>query len=140
MKIKIIRQLFKTTAEGSDLKVLIAEDDQFLANAYKLKLKKAGFEILVVSDGEEALEAMSSFKPDVVLLDLIMPNLDGFTFLSQVQKDDSMKNVPIIVASNLGQKEDIQKAKELGARDYVIKSDMSLEELIAKLERLVTKK
>lgn len=117
--------------------LLIVEDDSFLANAYKMKLTKAGYEVLMASDGNEALDVLSENTPDVIVLDLIMPNMDGFALLERLQDDQMHASIPVIVASNLGQSEDIEKAKSLGARDYVIKTDMSLDELIEKVEALV---
>ena len=119
------------------MKVLIAEDDTFLASAYKLKLGKAGYEIELASDGDEALMKLGSFRPDVILLDLVMPNKDGFTTLEEIKADDSIKDIPVIVASNLGQQEDIDKAMKLGATDYVIKSDLSMNEVIEKIQKAV---
>jgi DNA-binding response OmpR family regulator len=119
------------------MKILIAEDDSFLGNAYKMKLTKAGHELQLAADGEAALKKLESFTPDVIVLDLIMPNIDGFGVLEKVKADDRFKNIPVIVASNLGQEEDIKKAKKLGANDYVIKSDLSLNQLIEKITALV---
>jgi len=120
-------------------KILIAEDDKFLANAYRVKLTKAGFEVKIASDGEEALEILKTFTPALILLDLVMPKKDGFTTLEEIKASDQYKNIPVLVASNLGQQEDIDKGLKLGAKDYVIKSDMSLEDLITKINSLISK-
>lgn len=120
-------------------KILVVEDDQFLANAYKLKLSKSGFEIQVAYDGNEALEVLKEFTPDAILLDLIMPNLDGFATLSAIQQDENLKNIPVIVASNLGQKEDVAKAKELGAMDFIVKSNVSIEDIVQKVNSVIEK-
>ncbi len=116
------------------MKILIAEDDKFLANAYRVKLTKVGFDVQIAGDGVEALKILEEFTPEVILLDLIMPNKDGFTTLEEIKTNESYKSIPVIVASNLGQKEDIDKAKELGADDYVVKADMELEDLVKKVE------
>ena len=118
-------------------KILVVEDDQFLSNAYKLKLTKSGFETVVASDGNEALEVLKEFKPDMILLDLIMPNLDGFSTLKALKDNSEYKDIPVIVASNLGQKEDIEKAKELGANDFVIKSKVSIEKIVQKVNIVI---
>lgn len=118
-------------------KILVAEDDKFLSNAYKVKFTKAGFEVKMASDGEEALTILKTFTPDAILLDLVMPKKDGFATLEAIKKDENLKNVPIIVASNLGQKEDLDRAKSLGADDYIVKSDMSLDALIKRIKSLV---
>ena len=117
-------------------KILIAEDDKFLANAYRVKLSKADFEIKLASDGEELLETLKTFVPDLILLDLVMPKKDGFAVLQELKSMDAYKNIPIIVASNLGQKEDVDKAKKLGANDYVVKSDLSMKDLVNKITSL----
>jgi DNA-binding response OmpR family regulator len=118
-------------------KILVVEDDQFLSNAYKLKLTKSGFETLVATDGNEALKVLEEFTPDLILLDLIMPNLDGFGTLTALNADEKLKSIPVIVASNLGQKEDIEKAKELGAKDFIIKSNVSIEEIVQKVNSVI---
>jgi DNA-binding response OmpR family regulator len=117
-------------------KILVAEDDKFLSSAYKAKLTKAGFEVVITADGEETLTALKDSVPSLLLLDLIMPNKDGFAVLEEVKKHDEWKKIPIIIASNLSQKEDIDKGMALGANDFVIKSDMSLDDLIVKIQAL----
>jgi DNA-binding response OmpR family regulator len=114
-------------------KVLIVEDDVYLVKAYEAKLATSGFEVKIVTDGDQALEAMASFKPDVVVLDIVMPRRDGYAFLEEVKKHEEYKKIPIIVASNLGQKSDIEKVKDMGVVEYIVKSDMSLDDLVAKI-------
>ena len=116
-------------------KILIAEDDNFLANAYRVKLTKAGYEIKIASDGEEALAQLSTHTPDLVILDLVMPKKDGFAVLAEMKKNPAWAKIPCIVASNLGQKEDIDKAKTLGATDYIIKTDLSMGKLMEQIRR-----
>lgn len=119
-------------------KVLVVEDDQFLANAYKLKLSKSGYEVIIASDGAEALEFIKQDRPDIVLLDLIMPNVDGFACLEAMQADENLKTIPVVIASNLGQNEDIERAKSLGAVDFIIKSNVSIEEIVEKVRSIVS--
>jgi len=118
-------------------KILISEDDHFLATAYKIKLTKAGYDVLLTADGQEALTAVDQYHPDLIILDLIMPVKDGFAVLEELKKNDAWKSIPVIVASNLGQKEDMEKATHLGAAEFVVKSDLSLEELIRKIHKLL---
>jgi two-component system, OmpR family, alkaline phosphatase synthesis response regulator PhoP len=118
-------------------RILIVEDDNFLSNAYRLKLTKAGFELKMARDGQEALEVLKSFAPDLILLDLVMPVKDGFTTLAEIKADERLKNIPVIIASNLGQKEDIDKGMALGASGYIIKSDLSLDQLITKINQTI---
>ncbi len=115
-------------------KILIAEDDRFLQNIYRVKLTKEGFEVRVAGDGQEFLEELKTFTPDVILLDLVMPVVDGFTVLQTVKSDPKFKNIPVIVTSNLGQDEDVKKAMKLGAKDYIIKSDTALSGIIEKIK------
>ena len=104
---------------------------------YKLKLSKSGFEVMVATDGSEALTLLKDFTPDIILLDLIMPNIDGFATLGALKKDEKLKSIPVIIASNLGQKEDIEKALALGAVDFIIKSNVSIEEIVQKVTAVI---
>jgi CheY-like chemotaxis protein len=119
------------------IKVLIAEDDHFLVKAYQVKLEKEGFEVQIANDGEQALEILKSFVPDVIILDLVMPRKDGFATLAEIKQNPSLKDIPVVVASNLGQSEEIGRATELGATDVVTKSDMSLDALVTKIRSYV---
>ncbi len=118
-------------------KILVAEDDKFLSNAYRVKLTKAGFDVKAAGDGAEALNILQTFIPDLILLDLVMPVKDGFATLEVIKADEKLKMIPVIVASNLGQKEDCDRALKLGAKDFVIKSDLSLDTLIQKIHGIV---
>ena len=120
-------------------KILVVEDDKFLANAYRVKLEKTGFEVRIAMDGEEGSVAAAEFEPDLILLDLVMPKKDGFTVLQELKADEKFKNIPVLVASNLGQKEDVDRAKELGAVDFVIKTDESLSSIIEKIKKYLPK-
>lgn len=115
-------------------KILIGEDDQFLANAYRIKFEKANLEVKICADGEEVLETVKTFVPDLILLDLMMPKMDGFTTLERLKSDESTKNIKVIVASNLGQSEDVERAKKLGAEGYVVKSNMSISDILKLVE------
>lgn len=118
-------------------KVLVVEDDRFLGSAYKAKLSKSGYDVQLATDGDEALEVLKTFVPAVILLDLVMPNRDGFSTLEAIRQTEGIKDIPVIVASNLGQKEDFDKAISLGATDFIVKSDVSLDELIARIQKHV---
>jgi len=117
-------------------KILIAEDDGFLATAYRVKLVKEGFDLQIASDGEEALNILKTFVPDVIVLDLVMPRKDGFATLEEIRKQPIFKDIPIIVASNLGQQDDIDRAMALGAQDFITKSNLSMSDLITKLNNI----
>ncbi len=116
-------------------RILIAEDEKPMAKALELKLTSAGFTVEVAFDGQEAIQKIKSNKYDLILLDLVMPKVDGFEVLSEIQK--LKLTTPVIVSSNLSQEEDYQKAKDLGAKDYFIKSDTTLNELIEKVKQIL---
>ena len=118
-------------------KILIVEDDKYLANALRVKLTHTGFDVKNAADGEEALKIVKEFFPDLILLDLVMPVKDGFTVLKELKDNENWKKIPVIIASNLGQKEDIDKGMALGAIDYIIKSDISLHDLIIKIKKIL---
>lgn len=120
-------------------KVIIAEDDKFLLKAYQVKLSKSGFEVRYATDGAEVLEILKTFKPDLIVLDLIMPKHDGFYVLEQLKNDPISSKIPVLVTSNLGQKEDIDRAKALGAHEYIIKSDLSLNDLVNKISSIIAR-
>jgi CheY-like chemotaxis protein len=103
--------------------ILLAEDDKFFAKVFSLKLEKSGHEVKVAQNGQELIKFAKERKPDLILLDLIMPVMDGFEALSELKKDPELKNIKVIVMSNLEQKEDITKTKDLGAAGYVSKVD-----------------
>lgn len=117
-------------------KILVAEDDKYLSNAYRLKLAHEGFEVRMAGDGIEVMSILSEFTPDVIVLDLIMPNKDGFSTLADIKASDKWKTIPVLVASNLGQDDEIERAKKLGASDFLIKSDMSMESFINKINSI----
>ena len=115
-------------------KILVVEDDKFISLAYKDGMTRAGFEVSMAMDGVEALEKMRAEKPDIVLLDLIMPTKGGFEVLEEMHNDAELKTIPVIILSNLGQDSDTQKCKELGAVDYIIKSNFKMQEAIEKVK------
>ena len=120
-------------------KILICEDEEFVARSYVKRLKLEGYNVLHAHNGEESLALMREEKPDLVLLDLMMPLKNGFEVLKEVRDDDELKKLKIIVASNLGQKSDIEEAMNLGAIDYIIKSNVSLRELVEKIQKHLSK-
>jgi DNA-binding response OmpR family regulator len=117
-------------------KVLIVEDDKFLANAYRVKLTKAGFDIQMAHDGEQVFTVLQTFQPDLIILDLVMPKKDGFSVLTELKKTPTLQDIPVIIASNLGQQEDIERGKSLGAIGYIIKTDLSLDDLVVKINEV----
>lgn len=118
-------------------KILLAEDEEYVARSYVRKLQVEGYEVIHVQNGEEALSRIPEEKPDLVILDLMMPLKTGFEVLQGLKDrgDDILKRSPVVVASNLGQKSDIDTALSLGAVDFLIKSNISMKELIAKVQQ-----
>ncbi len=115
-------------------KILIVEDDEFLRSLTAKRLEKENYNIAIAADGEQALVGVESEKPDLVLLDLLLPNVNGFEVLEKMNK-----KMPVIVFSNLGQKEDIEKAKKLGADDFLIKANFTLDDVVAKVNSYLKK-
>lgn len=117
--------------------ILIIEDDKFLQSLVAKKLIEAGFEVLVSSDSKEAMKVLENQKPDLIVLDIILPVMNGFEILSMLKKDDATKNIPVIILSNLGQKEEVEKAMALGAVDFMIKVNFTPEEILRKIKSIV---
>lgn len=111
-------------------KVLIIEDDSFLQGLEASKLKKEGFDVITASNGEDALKRIGEPNIDAILLDLVLPNYDGYEVLKKIRQTEALKNVPVIVFSNLSEEKDIKKSKELGATDFMVKSNFTLDELV----------
>lgn len=120
-----------------DVKILIVEDDPTLLEMYSLKLKEEGFNFFAASDGEAGLEIAFKEKPSVILLDIMMPKMDGFAVLAKIKEDSSFANTPIIMLSNLGQKGDVDKGKKLGASDYIVKASMTPSQVVEKIKSFI---
>lgn len=118
-------------------KILIVEDDTFLKGLSATKLGKDGFEVLTAGNAEEAEKALTENVPDFVLLDLVLPGTDGFGILKKIRENPKMANTPVIIFSNLAEDKDIAKAKELGANDFMIKSNFTLDELSDKIKQIL---
>lgn len=119
--------------------ILVVEDDAFLMDAYKVKLQQEKFKILLAKDGEAGLETAVSDQPDLIILDMVLPKMSGLDVLKKLKADQKTKNIPVIVASNLDQNETIEEVKQAGAADYFIKSNISISELIAKIQTFLPK-
>ncbi len=124
-------------SNGKTKKVLIIEDDKFLRELAAQKLEKEGFSVAGATNGQEGIDLLEKESPNVIILDLILPGMDGFEVLRKVRTESNFKTIPIIILSNLGQEEDIQKAKGLGATDYLIKAHFSFGEIIKKINEVV---
>ncbi len=121
-------------------KILVVEDETFLVKIYSVKLKKVGYDVSIATDGEEAVRLAAEVKPDLILLDLILPKMNGFEALERMRANPLNKKTPVIVLSNLGQEEDIKRAEALGANDYLVKANFSIQDVIAKMEEVLNRK
>lgn len=119
-------------------KLLIAEDEEIILGVLKDTFVAAGWDVTAVMDGEAAIEAIDKEKFNLVLLDLLMPKKDGFEVLSEVKNNPEHKDLPIIVLSNLGVEDDIKQALELGARDYFVKTQHPMSEIVEKAKEYET--
>lgn len=117
--------------------ILVVEDDDFIRDLFVTKLSSLGYKVEVAKDGRDALTKIKTAKPALVLLDLVLPKMDGFEVLSHVREDEAASAIPIVVLSNLGEPKDITKAKDLGARDYIIKANYTPSEIASKIEGLI---
>lgn len=120
-------------------KILMIEDDHFLRKVYKDKLARVGFDFIEATNGIEGTNKIISEKPDLVLLDLILPKKNGFDVLIDLKRNPETKGIPVIILSNLGQELDIKRGFSLGAQDYLIKTDISLSEVVDKVKDVLTK-
>ena len=118
-------------------KILLIEDDKFLRELMNKKLLIMGYDVVTAGDGESGLVMIKESKPDVVLLDLILPGINGFEVLEQAKKDPETASVPVIILSNLGQSEDIEKGLKLGAKDFLVKAHFTPQEIINKLKAIL---
>lgn len=118
-------------------KILIIEDDKFLRDLIARKLTGEGFDISMAVDGEEGIKKIRDKRPDLVLLDLILPGIDGFEVLSRMRGDPSVASIPVIILSNLGQREEVEKGLKLGAIDYLIKAHFTPGEIIEKIKNVL---
>lgn len=118
-------------------KIMVIEDDKFLRELLVRRLEEENFEVFSCVDGNEALAGIKKELPDLILLDLILPGIDGFEILKQVKQDNSISSIPVIILSNLGQQEEVEKGISLGAVDYLIKAHFTPGEIIDKIKSVL---
>lgn len=123
-------------AGGEKLKVVLVEDDKFLQKILVTKFTKEGFDVRAASDAEAGLQMILAEAPNIVLLDLILPKMSGFDLLTELKANGKTKAVPVVILSNLGQEEDINRAKSLGALDFLVKADISINEVVQKVKEI----
>jgi len=124
---------------NSKAKILLVEDDKALIEMYAIKFKEDGFNLLMAEDGLTGLELAKKELPDVVLLDIMLPKMDGFAILAELKKDAKTQSIAILMLSNLGQQSDIEKGKKMGANDYVVKASMTPKEVVEKVKSYLNK-
>ncbi len=127
-------------ASGAKIRVLLAEDDSFLSSMYVTKLQLTGFDVAHAENGERALELLKEGpKPDIILLDIVMPKKSGFEVLEEMKKNADWANIPVILLTNLSQKDDVDRGLSLGASDYLIKAHFTPSEVVSKIQKLLGK-
>jgi len=119
--------------------ILIVEDESLLGNLLKQRLEHEGFTVIWSKDGEEAVNVLRSKKPDLILLDLILPKISGFELLETMQADPQLERAPVIITSNLGQDSDVARGQSLGAIEYFVKAKVSIEELVDHIKAVMMK-
>lgn len=124
----------------SKLKILFVDDDNFLRKVYKSELSEQGYEVILAADGEEGLEKAQISDPDLIILDMIMPQKNGFEVLMELQNNPATKNIPVLILSNLGQEDDIKKGLDLGAVDYLVKDNITLATIVEKVSHYLNSK
>lgn len=115
-------------------KILIIEDDRYISKMYQLKLSLESYSVQVADNGRAGVEKVKEFKPDIILLDILMPELDGFEVLKIVKDDAETKKIPVLIMSNLGQEDHIQKGMDLGAVGYIVKSQYTPSKVVEKIK------
>lgn len=118
-------------------KILIIDDDPFILEMYVLKFKEEGFQIETAKDGKEGLKKIKEYEPDVVLLDIVMPIMDGFDVIRSLKRENVQTNAKIVLLTNLGQKDDVERGMQLGAHDYIIKAHFTPSEVVKKIKDLL---
>jgi len=120
-------------------KILLVEDEELVVGLLQRKLINEGYKVSVARDGEEGLKMMKETKPDLILLDIIMPKKGGFEVMEEMQEDPELKKIPVVIISNSGQPVELDRAKELGAKDWLIKTEFDPQEVIVKVIKQIGK-
>lgn len=118
-------------------KILLVEDDPFLIDIYTMKFEQSGYTVEVASDGEEGLQKAQSGDPAIILLDIVLPKMEGLELLKQLKNGAKTKDVPVVILSNLGGQEQLERAQELGAYDYLVKSQYTPSEVVAHIKSIL---
>jgi DNA-binding response OmpR family regulator len=121
-------------------KILIIEDDRYISKMYQLKLSLEGYDVQVAENGKQGVDKVKEMMPNIILLDILMPELDGFEVLKIVKGDDATKDIPVLIMSNLGQEDHIEKGMQMGAIGYIVKSQFTPSKVVDKIKETLGKK
>jgi len=116
-------------------KILMIEEERFLRKVYRNRLTKAGFDFVGATNGIEGLNKVVFERPDLIILDLVLPQKNGFEVLRELKRNKNTRQIPVMILTNLGEKKEIEKAFGLGAKDFLIKTEVSLDEVLKKIEK-----
>jgi DNA-binding response OmpR family regulator len=119
------------------MKILIVEDEKILSKALNIEILKSGYEVFSAYEGFTGIADTNKIQPDLIILDLVMPGMDGFEFIHKVRSNPETANIPIMVLSNLGQEKDVKKAMALGANGYFVKTSVDLSEIVTNIKKLL---
>lgn len=129
----------KQSSSGEKIKILLVEDDPFLLSMYNTKFELENFKVVTADDGEKGLKLALKEIPDIILLDIMLPKMDGFEVLRAIKSDEKVKRIPVILLTNLSQKEKVKEGLALGADDYLIKAHFMPSEVVEKIKKLINK-
>jgi len=122
------------------IKILVVEDDKFLRELITQKLSREGYDVYEAVDGEDGVRKAKESNPDIILLDLILPGIDGFEVLAKIKEDSNLEQIPVVILSNLGQRDDVERGLKLGAVDFLIKAHFTPGEIIEKVNKILEEK
>lgn len=125
--------------ENKKIKALIIEDDSYISDMYKIKMEAENFEVVIAEDGVKGLKELEKYRPDVILLDVVMPKVDGFSVLKTIKNNSDIKDIPVVMLTNLGQKDNVERGFELGASGYIIKAHFTPSEVVKKVKEILEK-
>jgi len=120
-------------------KILLIEDEELIIRLLSKKLAAIGYDVSLAMNGEEGLEKIKQIVPDLILLDIVMPRMGGFEVMAEMKKDENIADIPVIIISNSGQPLELEKAKELGAADWLVKTEFDPKEVAEKIQKYINK-
>jgi DNA-binding response OmpR family regulator len=118
-------------------KILLIEDDPFLVDIYSTKMKEVGYEVESAEEGEEALRKINDLKPDLILLDIVLPTVNGWEILRNIKKDENLKDIKVVILSNLGEKDEVEKGMKAGACKYIVKAHYTPSEVVKEIKKIL---